>query len=222
MLLAPIGNKHRSTSSSNPHPTALSWPYRRECFYTLPKGIVIMTTPSVRGIAGERTASEGAGTDVMIEPVEQRTVVLTPKGGDEVLVARAETSEIYLPIWPIYTALGINWATQYRKIKHERLTSYKRNLPLAEPPFHTVIREAQGLDCALEYHPLSAPGLNACYLLTSSRTHATLQENSIPVRTGLGQSACSCSRQSAGTVLQKYLDSCSCRVAFPSSPRQGT
>ena len=115
-----------------------------------------MTTPSVRGVAGERTASEGAGTDVMIEPVEQRTVVLTPKGGDEVLVARAETSEIYLPIWPIYTALGINWATQYRKIKHERLTSYKRNLPLAEPPFHTVIREAQGLDCALEYHPLSA------------------------------------------------------------------
>lgn len=64
-------------------------------------------------------------------------------------------------------------------------------------------------------------GLNARYHQASSRTHATLQENSIPVRTGRGQSACSCSRQSAGTTLQKYLGSCSCRAAFPSSPLQG-
>jgi len=35
-------------------------------------------------------ASEDVGADVMIEPVEQRTVVLTLEGRDEVLTARAE------------------------------------------------------------------------------------------------------------------------------------
>lgn len=61
------------------------------------------------------------GTTAIIVPVEQRTVVLTQSGGEEVLAARTETSEIYLPIRPICTALGINWATQYRKIKADEI-----------------------------------------------------------------------------------------------------
>ena len=61
-------------------------------------------------------ADEIADAGVVIEPVEQRLVVLTPAGNDEVLAARIDTSEIYLPIRPICTALGIQWATQRRKI----------------------------------------------------------------------------------------------------------
>jgi len=59
---------------------------------------------------------ERLGTEVVIEPVEQKIVMLTQAGDDEVLAARTETSEIYLPIRPICTALGIHWATQRRKI----------------------------------------------------------------------------------------------------------
>ena len=55
--------------------------------------------------------------DVVIEPVEQKLIVLTPGSDDEVLAARIDTSEIYLPVKPICTALGVSWTTQYRKIK---------------------------------------------------------------------------------------------------------
>ncbi len=41
--------------------------------------------------------SEKTGTDGVIEPVEQKLVALTPGGDDEVLAARTDTSEIYLP-----------------------------------------------------------------------------------------------------------------------------
>ena len=72
---------------------------------------------------------EEIGTQAVIVPVEQRTVALTQAGGEEVLAARTETSEIYLPIRPICTALGVNWATQYRKIKaDEILLESTRNL----------------------------------------------------------------------------------------------
>jgi len=49
--------------------------------------------------------------DVVIEPVEQKRVALTEDGGDEVLAASTETSEIYLPVKPICTALGVSWTT---------------------------------------------------------------------------------------------------------------
>ena len=57
----------------------------------------------------------------IIVPVEQRIVSLPRSDGEEVLAARIEISEIYLPIRPICTALGINWATQYRKIKADEI-----------------------------------------------------------------------------------------------------
>ncbi len=52
----------------------------------------------------------------VIEPVEQKLVALTQGGDDEVVAARTETSEIYLPLRPICVALGVSWATQRRKI----------------------------------------------------------------------------------------------------------
>lgn len=57
----------------------------------------------------------------VIEPVEQKLVVLAEAGEDELLAARTETSEIYLPVRPICTALGMNWPTQYRKIKADEV-----------------------------------------------------------------------------------------------------
>src|SRR5579883_1660940 len=57
----------------------------------------------------------------ILDPVEQRLVVLTQAGEDEVLAARTETAEIYLPLRPLCTALGINWATQFRKIKADEV-----------------------------------------------------------------------------------------------------
>jgi len=48
-------------------------------------------------------------------------VVLAQAGDDELLAARTETSEIYLPVRPICTALGIHWAAQYRKIKADEV-----------------------------------------------------------------------------------------------------
>ena len=62
-------------------------------------------------MAGDETT-----TEPVIEPVEQRTVALTPDGESDVLAARTETSEIYLPMRPICAALGITWARQYRKV----------------------------------------------------------------------------------------------------------
>jgi len=61
--------------------------------------------------------SEQTDPDVVIEPVEQKLVALTPGGDDDVLAARTETSEIYLPVRPICLALGVSWTSQYRKIK---------------------------------------------------------------------------------------------------------
>jgi len=66
-------------------------------------------------------AEETLRMDVVIEPVEQKLVALTQAGGDEVLAARTETSEIYLPVKPICTALGVNWGTQFRKIKSDEV-----------------------------------------------------------------------------------------------------
>jgi len=66
-------------------------------------------------------AEETLRTDVVIEPVEQKLVALTQAGGNEVLAARTETSEIYLPVKPICTALGVNWGTQFRKIKSDEV-----------------------------------------------------------------------------------------------------
>jgi hypothetical protein len=60
------------------------------------------------------TSAEGHLDDI-IEPVEQRLVALTPGGDDEVVAARTETSDIYLPLRPICVALGASWATQRRK-----------------------------------------------------------------------------------------------------------
>jgi hypothetical protein len=57
----------------------------------------------------------------IIVPVEQRIVALPQPDGEEVPAARIETSQIYLPIRPICTALGINWATQYRKITADEI-----------------------------------------------------------------------------------------------------
>ena len=47
-------------------------------------------------------------TQVIIEPVEQKLVTLTAAGADqdEVLAARLETSQIYLPVKPLCTALA--------------------------------------------------------------------------------------------------------------------
>src|SRR5690348_11500817 len=76
-------------------------------------------------------AEEIGGIDAVIEPVEQKLVVLTPTGDDEVLAARTANSEIYLPIRPICAALGIQWATQRRKImSDEVLTESTRTLRL--------------------------------------------------------------------------------------------
>ncbi len=76
-------------------------------------------------------ANETQKMEVVIEPVEQKLVALTRSGVDEVLAARTETSEIYLPIKPICTALGVNWGTQFRKIKSDDvLTESTRTLRL--------------------------------------------------------------------------------------------
>ena len=73
--------------------------------------------------------SVGFASTAIIVPVEQRLVVLTQSGGEEVLAARTETSEIYLPLRPICAALGVDWASQYRKIKaDEILLEGTRNL----------------------------------------------------------------------------------------------
>ncbi len=61
-------------------------------------------------------ASDEAQRGVVIEPVEQKLIALTQGGDDEVVAARVETSEIYLPLRPICVARGVNWATQRRKI----------------------------------------------------------------------------------------------------------
>jgi hypothetical protein len=61
-------------------------------------------------------ASEETRLDAVIEPVEQKLIALTQGGDDEVVAARTETSEIYLPVRPICVALGVSWATQRRKI----------------------------------------------------------------------------------------------------------
>ncbi len=61
-------------------------------------------------------ASEETRVDVVIEPVEQKLVALTQGGDDEVVAARVETSEIYLPLRPICVALGVSWGTQRHKI----------------------------------------------------------------------------------------------------------
>jgi len=55
-------------------------------------------------------------TQAVIEPVEQKLVALTSAGSDEVLAARLDTSQIYLPVRPICTALGVNWPSQRQKI----------------------------------------------------------------------------------------------------------
>jgi len=55
-------------------------------------------------------------TEAVIEPVEQKLVALTSAGSDEVLAARLDTSQIYLPVRPICTALGVNWPSQRQKI----------------------------------------------------------------------------------------------------------
>ena len=65
--------------------------------------------------------SEDAAATAIIEPVEQKLVALTPAGDDEVLAARIATSEIYLPVRPICGTLGVNWGTQYRKIKADEV-----------------------------------------------------------------------------------------------------
>ena len=61
-------------------------------------------------------ATDETRLDDIIEPVEQKLVALTQGGDDEVVAARTETSEIYLPVRPICVALGVSWATQRRKI----------------------------------------------------------------------------------------------------------
>ena len=66
-------------------------------------------------------ASDETDLGAVLTPVEQRTVVLTPNGDDEILAARTEASEIYLPIRPICTALGISWTTQFRKIRADEV-----------------------------------------------------------------------------------------------------
>jgi hypothetical protein len=56
--------------------------------------------------------------ETVLEPVEQKLVTLTAAGSDqdEVLAARLETSQIYLPVKPLCTALGVNWPSQRQKI----------------------------------------------------------------------------------------------------------
>ena len=56
--------------------------------------------------------------EVVLEPVEQKLVTLTAAGADqdEVLAARLDTAQIYLPVKPLCTALGINWPSQRQKI----------------------------------------------------------------------------------------------------------
>ncbi len=57
-------------------------------------------------------------TTAVVEPVEQKLVALTSAGADqdEVLAARLDTSQIYLPVKPLCTALGVNWPSQRQKI----------------------------------------------------------------------------------------------------------
>jgi hypothetical protein len=50
---------------------------------------------------------EGTDVPTVIEPVEQRLVPFARAGDDEVLTARTETSDIYLPLRPLFTALGL-------------------------------------------------------------------------------------------------------------------
>jgi ferritin-like metal-binding protein YciE len=56
--------------------------------------------------------------EVVLEPVEQKLVTLTASGADqdEVLAARLNTAQIYLPVKPLCTALGVNWPSQRQKI----------------------------------------------------------------------------------------------------------
>ncbi len=76
--------------------------------------------PCVRGECRERMASGETAVDGVIDPVEQKLVALTPGGDDEVLAARIESSEIYLPVKPICGALGVS--CQHLAQKSEGLT----------------------------------------------------------------------------------------------------
>jgi len=66
-------------------------------------------------------AKEDAADGPVIDPVEQRLVALAQAGDDEVLAARTDESEIYLPIRPLCTALGLGWSPQLRKIKADEI-----------------------------------------------------------------------------------------------------
>lgn len=76
-------------------------------------------TPLTKGVIMADEQAE----DVVIEPVEQRLIVMAPAGDDEVLAARTETSDIYLPIRPLCTALGLGWSPQLRKIRADDILS---------------------------------------------------------------------------------------------------
>jgi hypothetical protein len=79
-------------------------------------------------------SSDESTAVAIIDPVEQRTIVLAQAGGEELLAARIETSEIYLPLRPLCTSLGINWSTQLRKIKlDEVLFESTRQLRIQTP-----------------------------------------------------------------------------------------
>jgi hypothetical protein len=65
--------------------------------------------------------SEGENDGAIIEPVEQRVVAFMQAGHDEVLAARTPESEIYLPLRPLCTALGLGWSPQLRKIRADEI-----------------------------------------------------------------------------------------------------
>src|SRR2546422_1431077 len=55
----------------------------------------------------------------VVVPVEQRTVALFE--GDDVLAARGDTGDIYLPLRPICDSLGISYPTQITRIKKDEV-----------------------------------------------------------------------------------------------------
>ena len=55
-----------------------------------------------------------------LQPIEQREV---PFYGDQIVAVRVEGSKIYVPIRPICDLLGINWATQFRKLRDDDILS---------------------------------------------------------------------------------------------------
>jgi len=129
---------------------------------------------------GEAPAVE-TGTALMT--VEHRQVTLLD--GNEVLAARVEGGEIFVPILPLCTALGLTSQSQIRRIRaNEVLAESLRDLRIAAAGDDPFISQYDRVDensnshpaCAtMNYHPNTDVGqsrMGRCERLSQSRLPA--------------------------------------------------